>query len=302
MRKILLPLDGSPLGEQALAHALAQLQPGDRVVLVRATNHRYLQLDTDSVNSLSDIGVAKAQEYLTDIGRTLNNHGLLVDKRVIIDSPREAILTVAHEEQPDLILMSSHGYTGNRRFLLGSVAEGVARHAACPVWLVRCHQLTEPKPVATERVMIALDTGPLAERGLDFAVDWLRARGSELVLYCATGLSEPESGGWSPGASIRREMVADAREYLARVAQRLEERGWRTRQVVEDAPAAAGILDAADREGADLIVLTSHARTGLDRWFMGSVAERVFRHAACPVLLVNPQVSVTPVCAVEREA
>ncbi len=302
MRKILLPLDGSPLAEQAIPHVLAQLHAGDRVVLLRATDHRYLKLDNDSVNNLADIGVAGADEYLARVGKTLKDHGLLVDKRVLVDTPREAILAVAREEQPDLILMSSHGYSGDRRFLLGSVAESVARHAPCPVWLVRCHELSEPKPIATQRALVALDTRPLAERGLDFAVDWLRVKGAELVLYCATGLSEPEQGGWSPGASIRREMVAEARDYLARVAQRLEERGWKTRQIVEDEPAAAGILDAANREGADLIVLSSHGRTGLDRWAMGSVAERVFRHAECPVLLVNPQVPVSPVCAVSQEA
>lgn len=301
MSVILLPLDGSALAEQAIPHAEAQLRPGDRLVLVRVTEPHYLQLvDAPGpmlVQPILHVSEAEAAAYLTEQARPLRERGHQVEEKVLVGIARDQVANAARRENADLIVMTSHGYSGGKRWLLGSVAEAVAREAPCPVWLVRCQELAEPKaPAPLQRALVALDTSPLSERGLDFAVDWLRARPAELVLYSASGLAEAGEG-WSPGPEVRREILGEARAYLDRLASRLTERGWHVRAVVEDCPAATGILDAAVRQEADLIVMGSHGRTGLQRWFWGSVAEQVFRHASCPVLLVNSLVPVSPVVA-----
>jgi len=291
MSTILLPLDGSALAEQAIPQAQAQLRDGDCLVLVRVAEP-YLELAWPSEPALGQpllrASEADVAAYLSERARPLRGHGYEVEEKVLLGVPRDQIPAAAQQVGADLIVMTSHGYSGGKRWLLGSVAEAVAREAPCPVWLVRGE--AQP-PAPGQRVLVALDSSPHAERGLEFAVDWLRVRPAELLLYGASGLAKPGEG-WSPEPESRRELLASTRTYLERQAARLRERGWHVRTVAEDGPAASGILQAAQREGVDLIVMGSHGRTGLARWFWGSVAERVFRHASCPVLLVNSRVRV----------
>ncbi len=289
MATILLPLDGSPLAEQAVPHAVSQLRQGDRLVLVRITEPFYQELGVPpapfcQLPPIHD-NEERAAAYLAEKASALRGLGFEVREKVLVGVPRDALSAAARQEAADLIVMTSHGYTGGKRWLLGSVAEAVAREAPCPVWLVRCAELaerSEPRPL--RKVLVPLDASPLSERALDFAVDWLRARPSpELILYSSVGLA-PVGEGWGPDPGARLDSQGS---YLLGLANRLAARGWKVRTQVEDVPAAAGILETARREEVDLIVLGSHGRTGLNRWLWGSVAEHVVRHATCPTLLVN---------------
>lgn len=301
MATIMLPLDGSELAEQAIPHAVSQLREGDRLVLLRVTEPYYPDFGVPPSPLFQQPSLHVTEEeaaaYLAEQARLLLGRRLQVSEKVMVGVARDAIPAAARQEAADLIVMTSHGYTGGKRWLLGSVAEAVAREAPCPVWLVRCVEPGDAaQPVRPRRALIALDTSPLSERGADFAVDWLRAHSAEggapeLVLYAASGLAEPGEG-WGPDPVDRRDLLSSARAYLETLADRLADRGWKVRAVVEDGPAAVGILEAAVREEADLIVMGSHGRTGLGRWFWGSVAEQVFRHATCPVLLVNSLAAV----------
>jgi len=301
MATILLPLDGSALAERAIPAALAQLRPGDQLVLVRVTEPYYPDLGVPPSPLFQQpslhVSEEEAAAYLAGQAQACRERGFSVSEKVMVGIARDSIPQAARQVEADLIVMTSHGYSGAHRWLLGSVAEAVAREAPCPVWLVRCTALSDPvAPTPVGRALIALDASPLSERGLDFAVDWLRARPAdgpapELVLYSATGLAEP-GGEAGPEPVARRELLAAAQAYLDGLAGRLEQRGWKVRTRVEDRPSAPGILEAAEREQVDLIVLGSHGRTGLNRWFWGSVAEQVFRHATCPVLLVNSLAAV----------
>lgn len=301
MATILLPLDGSPLAEQALPQAVSQLRQGDCLVLLRVIEPFYPELGVPPVPYFEPaplhLNEERAVAYLAEQASVLHGLGFEVTEKLTVGVARDAILAAARQEAADLIVMTSHGYTGGKRWLLGSVAEAVAREAPCPVWLVRCTELAErrePRPL--RKVLIPLDNSPHAERGLDFAVDWLRARPvqeslPELILYSAVGVA-PSGEGWGPDPVARAELLESRRGYLQGLADRLGARGWNVRMEVEDMPAAAGILEAGQREEVDLIVVGSHGRTGLDRWFWGSVAEQVVRHAPCPTLLVNTRAEV----------
>ncbi|MEW6283426.1 MAG: universal stress protein, partial [Candidatus Eremiobacterota bacterium] len=174
----------------------------------------------------------------------------------------------------DLIVMASHGRTGPGRWLLGSVAEAVLREAPCPVLLVR-----EALPVPLEgfhRILVALDG---SERSLEVVpkVAALAAEGARAELLRASDLDA------LPLSMQEREVVLNAlREELDGVTVP----GLAVQRRVEDSSPAAAILAVAEREKCDLIAMTSHGRTGAARVLLGSVAERVARHAPCPVLIV----------------
>ena len=138
------------------------------------------------------------------------------------------------------------------------------------------------------KILVALDTSSLAERGVEHARDLADALGADLLLYCAVdgpvrnGLDE-----FAEAEDLTLDNAADT--YLQRVAARLTEDGENVSVEHEDSSdAAASIVAKASQAGANLIVMTTHGRTGLGRQLMGSVTERVLRTTSVPVYVVPP--------------
>lgn len=140
------------------------------------------------------------------------------------------------------------------------------------------------------RLLVPLDGSALAEKALAHAQELARLFGSELILLRVVvspyTLVAPDLilAGADPDLPALR---ANAEAYLRSVASRLEGQGVTVRTVVCDGPVAETILDQAQAQDADLIVMSTHGRSGVRRWVYGSVAERVLQGAACPVLLIR---------------
>ena len=137
----------------------------------------------------------------------------------------------------------------------------------------------------TERVLVPLDGSALAEAAIDAALDLGGGMASKLVLLRA---AEAHT---LPGADPTEEQVAvvrEAEEYLAAVAERLTKRGLKDVDTsVWYGPAAAAVIEAAKLKKADLIVMSTHGRSGLGRLILGSVAESVLRGTTTPVCIVR---------------
>jgi len=139
-------------------------------------------------------------------------------------------------------------------------------------------------------VLVPLDGSARAEQAIPVAAHIARASRARLLLVCA--LVIPTTYGINyEGRLLRWRVILDetqaARDYLGTVAQSADLTGLPVKTVVKVGPPADVIRHAAQRLGADLVVMTSHGRTGLARVVMGSVAEHVVHHAAIPVLLVR---------------
>jgi nucleotide-binding universal stress UspA family protein len=135
--RILVPLDGSPLAETALPKALELLsdRPGAAVILVRAAEAPALP-GIDPVEAQVAV-VREAESYLAAVADRLGEQGVTrVVRSVWYSSPAEAILEAARVRRADMIVMSTHGRSGVRRALRGSVAESVLRRTRTPVLLV----------------------------------------------------------------------------------------------------------------------------------------------------------------------
>lgn len=140
-QNILVPLDGSELGETALATAVDIARcTGATLTLIRVPDHPMMEYYIDQPVVLADLrsrDAERARDYLDAIAARLRLDGLTVVTRVMDGAVADAILDVANTESADLIAMATHGRSGIGRFLLGSVADRVTAHADVPVILVR---------------------------------------------------------------------------------------------------------------------------------------------------------------------
>lgn len=141
------------------------------------------------------------------------------------------------------------------------------------------------------KILVPLDGSNLSERALDTAETFAKALQAEIVLIRTTGnplAATPEVG---PAFEDRvaGETMDQARSYLNGVVSNLKGKGIQGRAVVEEGAPDSAILRFAQKENVDLIVMSTHGRTGLARTFLGSVAEKVVYATNRPVVLVKPE-------------
>ncbi len=140
-----------------------------------------------------------------------------------------------------------------------------------------------------KKILVPLDGSELAEQAIETAASIARRNDGELILVRAVELTVLPPAAWSyiDVDEVHKEERAAYQQYLD--DKKIEGLPCRTLLVEGQGVGADGLLSAAEAEDVDLIVMTSHGRTGLNRWLFGSVAERVVRHAPCPVLTIGPK-------------
>jgi nucleotide-binding universal stress UspA family protein len=301
-RRILVPLDGSTYSERVLAYLPAFVTPGrTRVILLRVLEPYHPYSDLGYAEALEHISAGnlwtEAEQYLKGLQGELRAQGIAAQVQVMGGDVTAGICAVAEDEDVDLIAMTTHGRSGVSRWALGSIADHVVRVVSRPVLLVRGDTAVTPGS-ALERILVPLDGTPLAEQALPQAQELASERGASLLLMRALDLkTERELDGilaQVEGYDALRTLRARAVEgYLAGVRDRLEDAGVGSRSFVHDLSPAKAILETAEQERADLIVMSTHARSGLGRWMYGSVADGVLRGAPCPVLLERARKEVS---------
>ncbi|MCL4504483.1 MAG: universal stress protein [Chloroflexi bacterium] len=141
-----------------------------------------------------------------------------------------------------------------------------------------------------KRILVPLDGSTVAEAILPQAQMLAECGGAEIVLLSV--IPHPNYDYFIPepalASAAHENQANECRAYLKRIADRLAGSGLQVRTELCDGPVAEAILDYADSTGADLIAMSTHGRSGLGRWLMGSIAERVMHTAKVPVLLVRP--------------
>lgn len=202
----------------------------------------------------------------------------------------------ANEWAADIIIVGTHGRSGVRRAMLGSVAEQILRNALVPVMLVageaRAH-LPQRAGGHYERVLVALDTSETSRRAFDYALTLARTHGATLRVVHVLDLPGPFLAGFDPEPMLEavRAVGEQVRTWATQRMREAEVPGEVEMREIQ--PVGEGVADqiiAAGREAdADLIVLGTHGRRGFRRFTLGSVAEDTARHAGRPVLLLPAQ-------------
>ncbi len=304
-RSIMVPLDGSAFGEQALplAAALAR-RAGARLELVHV--HAGVESGVEEgvlvpLEALDrwDGEVRQAERlYLSDAAHRvlqadeLEPHVALVSGRIV-----EALEAHAAGIGADLVIMSTHGRGGLARAWLGSVADGLLRRLSLALLLVKPRegaQLLAGDPPFT-RILIPLDGSRAGEAVLEPALDLALATGAAVrLLIVVTGRAEQGAGRVAPELDGSR---GGADAYIQRVRDMVVRRGIavEARALAHVSPAGA-ILEEAATHGCDLIALATHGRGAAARMLLGSVADKVIRGCSVPVLVQRiPRVRVVPI-------
>jgi len=270
---ILVPLDGSERAEVALSWASAL--PAQRVRLLRVCPEQH----PDSQD---------AAQYLKQVASRFRPPDRTIETRIAHGGPADAIVDDAADA--DLIVMSTQGAGGGGRLLFGSVADRVARHAPAPTLLLRGgHHPVATQPV--QRIVVALDGSPAAERALPLAT--LFATRLQVPVHFVnvddqeSSQAERESGRHSGDQSAAVDEKPDA--YLDAKAAALQALDIMISTEVRTGPAATEVM--ATLGSGDLLVITTHGQGAARRWQIGNVAEKLLRQAAAPVALVRADTS-----------
>lgn len=314
-RSVVVPLDGSPFAEHALPWALSIAKRAQATLKVVRVFSPRDYLDVEMVSYYSPEIVQQGKEecavYLRQVADRIR--AVVQDVPVtttLLDldgSVSETLAEHASAEGADLVVMTTHGRGGFTRLLLGSVADDLVRATPMPLLLVRPHE-AEPKLDAfpeMKDVVVGVDGTKLSERMLESAAGFASVTGSNLTLARVVSPVEvSECGETDPGIEqevkhlieqtneCQKRLVERAEIYLEGLAKPLRERGLevQTRVVVEADPHAA-LLKLSHASGSGLIALETHGRSGISRWVLGSVADKVIREADVPVLVHRPLVA-----------
>jgi len=287
-RKILLPLDGSTLAEQILPYARVFAEAyGIPMTLLRVTDPEAISIYGHRI---------QATEYLKKVSARYLPPPIAVERIVELGKPAEVIVEVAKAEPACLIAMATHGLSGIQRWLLGSVANKVVHGVANPMLLIRPGEDQDPAtPVQLKTVFVPLDGSGLAEQILPHVRGLARKLRLEVQLiriFSPPGDAYLVSEGVyvPPLADRYGEIQKEAEVYLQGKYEELRAEGLEQvmTTTIEGDPAGE-IVDLARRTTNNLVAMSTHGRSGIGRWIMGSVAEKVIQHCKDPVLMIRPE-------------
>ncbi len=282
-QRILVPLDGSSIAEQALPLAkMLAVRFQSSVVLfqdIQVKSHTDKSIDQLQKQALGYLETIR-QRFPTDIS---------IERETRVGLPAAAILEFAESAHIDLIAMATHGRTGLQRWHYGSVADKVLDGARLPILLVRASE-TPSATAPIKQILVPLDGSELAKRALMPAQHLAQAFDAELLLVRVQEPSYAQGGLEMSMAAFDEALGRMVQGYLAEQTQQLKSHGVRARWETHFGMAAEGILDVAQKCAVNLIVMSTHGRSGIGRWIMGSVADRVLRASRIPVLLIRSSV------------
>jgi nucleotide-binding universal stress UspA family protein len=303
--KILLATDGSDAARAAVDFLLRFPLPGGSEVTVATVIKEVLPLD--QIKKLSGErrkALDAARRSATDEARALadseakriRDAGPSATSRVLFGPPAEEIVRLATEMQSDIITLGSHGLSGPKRFLLGSVSDRVFEYARCSVLIVKSAAPSDSGQAAVFpargdpwRMLLAFDNSPPARKAVELCASLPLKSGSAIRAVTVM-----------PMIHMYRQDIRQQLSWVWQEKKRAAEMGleWLAAEMdrkdvavetelLENSDVAQAILDVAADFGSDLIVVGNKSRTAFERFLLGSVTVRVAHHAYCSVLSVR---------------
>ena len=299
IKTILVPLDFSRASMQALKYAiplakefkaaihLVHVQPADEMTALSRAGHLML--------NCAD-AIALMQDRLAEVQRKHDVRFWPDNCHVVSGRPFEEICKLAREIEADLIVLPTRGHSGLKHVVLGSTAERVVRYAPCPVLVLRgakYQSMVLDDAVGTtglrpRKLLVPVDFSDCALTGVKYAARLAKSTGASLRLSCRF----PLYPGLSFGSGWRRRYAADRSSKDGRSGRHEHARangilrGVPCETEIRTGPAIDEICGETEQPEIDLVVTSTHGRSGFKRALLGSVAEHVVRYAECPVIIV----------------
>lgn len=294
-RHLLVPLDGSVMAEASIPAAVYLARTlGARVTLFHVIE-RGAPPEIHGERHLTSVD--EARDYLAEAAARTVPPDVAVERHVHGGEASDVARSIAEhvgELDPDLIVMCTHGRGGLRGFVFGRIAQQVAGLCTTPVLLVPPAAAGAAAGFSCNRMLVTLDGNPEHEEGLKVAADLARACGAELYLVMAVHTPRTLSGEQAAAAKIlpsaTHELLElaeqEAKEYLHRHETALRAAGFAATADVRRGEPAVTIIGIAQQTRADLIVLATHGRSGMDAFWSGSATPNVASRSAVPLMLV----------------
>ncbi|MBM3933611.1 MAG: universal stress protein [SAR202 cluster bacterium] len=299
IKSILVPLDGSPQAEAVIPYVYAiaaslsarvmllHVIGGSRAVAGKLKSEAEQQQYLERIQSRS---YQAAQHYLLQQVGKMKDAGIQADSAVAMGDPSSVIVEYGGDVRPDLIAVSAHGRSGDG-VLMGSVASHLVQNSRSPLLLVPKLDPAKTALGFVEEIIVALDTSEMAETVLPLVHEvamGLKARAT-LVLSIPK-LSQlylgPEMVSHPQDILDKSEREASA--YFTEIAMRMHSEGVATGWKVLHGEPANAIVEHARNRPNSMIAIATHGRSGIGRWVMGSVTEKVVHASAVPVLVYRP--------------
>lgn len=320
LRTILVPTDFSLPATEALRRAEQfASHAGARLILLHAfDNTDFMDDGLSDLGSMGPLAQYRAQarlvaaKELEALASAARARGLEVETRFCLGHPARLITATAAEVGADLIVLSTHGRTGWKRLVLGSVAESVVRFAPCPVYSLHAHPdssaevsaipSTTPAntlagaPLRLRRLLVATDFSAAAAKALPWAEKLARESGAIVTLlhvFSPSKLAPAQVGSTGFGLATPmlelylRQAREDIGHQLDELCIGLRARGLTVETLLLEGEAAERVCAAAHSMHSDLVVIATKGVSGWDRPLVGSTAERIVRYANSPVLVVR---------------
>lgn len=291
-RPFLVALNGSHLSEKALPYAASIARATDRplALLTLCGDLQRLSHSRGPGANNGDGECVRRSRHALAVAQRLAGQRVQVAEAAGNGHLLQQVLGCCHTQRPALFGMAPDCYSCHRRAWCASVAREVLRVARVPTLVVGPEVPDDDaKPVTLRQILVPLDGSRLSESALDVAATLAEGLEARLILVRAVrlpayGFTHDAYDAYLP--EIEQAMIAASEEYLTSVRAKVKTDRPAEIQVLRGLPAEA-ISELVIRANVDLVVMATHARRGLARWALGSVADRAVGGAA-PVLLVRP--------------
>jgi nucleotide-binding universal stress UspA family protein len=292
---ILVPLDGSLLAERVLPHLLAIAHPFEsRVTLLRVMSRDQTEGSGRLIDPLDwQMREAEARAYLNRMAEKLSEAEMSVDRVLLEGEPATLILEHAHNENVDLIILSSHGVSGLTSWNISSIVHKTVNRVHKPTMIVRAHQTLpdDVKEVEYNRLLIPLDGSQRAECVLPMAARIAEYHQAELIL--AHVVRRPEVPRRGPPSQedieLAKELVernlAEAELYLRQIKRRFS--GDLNTHLMVGEDVADALHNLVGQETPDLVVMSAHGYSGSTQWPYGSLALNFIAYGTTPLVIVQ---------------
>ena len=310
VKNILVPIDFSRLSNLAIETAKILARRLDATVhLVHVHEFFYpagfMAPGTFVPMSLNTYRDAEAKRLGQDLKTLAKRHDLLASNCRVKEgtSTFDEVCQLARDIPADLIVMSTHGYTGITHFFEGSNAERIVQHAPCPVYVVKENNKRGKSSAISvgslrvEKILVPVDFSDCSFEGLKHAIQFADKFGARILLLNAVHLDNlytSDGPDVYDRSRLQEAVRKGAEEQMRRIAQRAKFGRVKFETVIEIGLPVDKICAVADKNNVDLIITSTHGRTGFKHVLIGSTAEKVVRRAKQPVLVVpsHPEMRV----------
>lgn len=289
--RVLLAIDGSPEARTATAFLRTLPLPLDAAVRIAVVvTLPAFTLDVPPIREFKRSVLDEARVIVERARDVLAPRGLAIETDVSVGDPKEEIVRMAATEWgADLVVLGGRGLGRIRRFLLGSVSLAVARHAPCPVLVVK------GRPRKLGSVLVAMDGSESSFGAVRFLLSLRMPRQTKVrLLSVVEPLRYPTTAPQALRGQLARmvkelesERRSELEKAIGQAALELDDTITRVTHSTPTGDPATEIVAAAADHDADLVVVGARGRGGMARLLLGSASEKVLQHAARPVLIVR---------------